>query len=675
MGGKKNACTPRKSTTGHCLISAPRLMLPIMIWLRRALTVPLGLGLFVLLLVALVLLQIGDTFLNPGFYTDELRKAKIYEFVLGDLMTSSLNEARELKAESFSDDLDENPLVTLGLSTEDIVSSINRAVPPEWLQELVEETFDEVGRYITGERDGFEIAPRAGDQVVIMVEEIKALLTKADAYNLMFEELVIPSVEEALSQRLPFGLDITSDRLADSVRRTVPPEWVQAQVEAALDEVTPYATGESDTFEIAVELSDLVGVALQEIKGLLREAESYDLLYDEVIEPGVRDSLGRDVELPLGIRLTVDEVISALRQVAPPSWVREQAEMVIDDAAPYLTGEVDGFVSTVSLVDNKRDARAIIVAMARDKLNQAADELPKCKPEQTFSLASIGGLTGLPECIPPGVQTGAIVERMTSLIADGVESFALKPIPDNIRFTDSILRRTLTQTGAGENVDLLDDVRELIRDGWTYTDRDLRNDLRQTFGDPGEGDDAVETLDNVRAFLADGWTYTERDLREDMAEAGDQDTLRDFDRGRTGLTRARTLRLLLVYLPVLITLVAIGFLGGRGWSGRFVWAAAFLVVVSAALLVVAGPVYNAVAEPRLDDARDSVIDEIDLDSDFPNTERLVVDKLFETITSVAGGMASGVAKKSLILLIVGTVGLVTALGWGTITSLAYGFRR
>ena len=47
-------------------------------------------------------------------------------------------------------------------------------------------------------------------------------------------------------------------------------------------------------------------------------------------------------------------------------------------------------------------------------------------------------------------------------------------------------------------------MREIIRDGWSYSEVDLREDL---------GEDDIEVLDDVRAFLADGWTYTEADLR------------------------------------------------------------------------------------------------------------------------------------------------------------------
>ena len=84
-----------------------------MIWLRRILTIPLVLVLLPLLLVALVVLQVSGTFLDPDYYPKLLRESDAYEFLLVDVMTSALEEARELDDEDLPEEFDENPLVTL----------------------------------------------------------------------------------------------------------------------------------------------------------------------------------------------------------------------------------------------------------------------------------------------------------------------------------------------------------------------------------------------------------------------------------------------------------------------------------------------------------------------------------------------------------------------------------
>ena len=108
-------------------------------------------------------------------------------------------------------------------------------------------------------------------------------------------------------------------------------------------------------------------------------------MYDEVIAPQVEESLGEIVELPFGITVTNDEVLSALRQAAPPDWVQEQAERVIDEASPYLTGRSETLDISVLLADNKRDARDIIVETVKAKFTRAVEELPRCTGGRTLS--------------------------------------------------------------------------------------------------------------------------------------------------------------------------------------------------------------------------------------------------------------------------------------------------
>ena len=290
-----------------------------MIWIGRLLSIPLGLLLLVVLLFTLILLQVNGTFLDPNYYTEELAEANIYEFALNDLLTVALDEAREIDVEGFTLDaashvsLDENPLVTSGLTTEQIVASVNRAIPPDWVQGLVEQSFDQFGKYITGERDDFEFSFSAGEQAAILVDEIMSLLRQADAYNLVYDELVIPEIEEALvsrggslRQKLPLGVDVSDEALVAAVRRIAPADWVQKQVEGIIEEVKPYFLGRRDTFAVRLEIGDRVEIALDEIKSLLREVDAYDLLYLEVVEPRLVEFIGESVELLFGVEIRKD---------------------------------------------------------------------------------------------------------------------------------------------------------------------------------------------------------------------------------------------------------------------------------------------------------------------------------------------------------------------------------
>lgn len=653
-----------------------------MIWLGRLISIPVGLVFFVVLLVILVVLQVNDTFLDPDYYPEEMKKANIYEFVLVDLLMSVLDEAREQEP---PEGMDENPLVSSGLSTQQVVSSVNRAIPPQWVQGLVEQSFDQFGRYLTGERDEFEVTVRAGEQVMIMKEELKDLLRDADAYNLLFEQVVDPAVEDAATSELPLSVKVSPDRLVEAVRSIVSPDWVQAQVEDVLDEVAPYIVGERDTFKIHVPLADRVEIALEEVKKLLHESDAYDLLYDEVVDRFVRDSLGDRVELPSGVAVGSEEVLSVLQEVAPIWWVERQAEMVIDETGSYLTGQADSFAVEISLKENKRLAQESIAKLVKKRLKEHADNLPICTSQSEERVALAKASRGLPLCIPSSVSTDQLLSWLDKDVSRAVQASVLDRIPDNIKYTEGRLRGALAQGGATENLDRLDEVRELLNEGWVYTQDDLRADLSE------DGDeDAVERLDDVRAFLADGWTYTDADLREDLREQeGGTQVIEALDNTRTVFKLSRSLRWL-AYVPMVMLLIVIGFLGGRNWSGRVAWAAAFLLIAAGIVFLVfgpgyesyakAGPAYEAAGYSDFDDVREEVIDRVVQpekynsladENAFPNTSRLLVNKVFEMGESVADEFAGGMATSSFNLAVIGLLALIGAIFWSIIMAMVH----
>ncbi len=623
-------------------------------------TVPLGLLLLFVLLIALIVLQVNDTFLNPDYYPQQLKNADMYRFMLNDVPTSALDDARELGPEDLPQQFDENPLVTLGLSTEEIVTSLNRAVPPEWVEATVEDVFDELGRYIAGERDDFEITVQAEDRVVATVAELEHLVGQSDFYDLFFEAVAAPAIEDAVARGLPLDLDITSEEIVEAIRRVIPREWLEAQLEIALAEFTPYLVGEQESFEITIELSDRVAVALQEIKVLLREADAYAVLYDEAVDPVLAEGFGGSLLLPFGIEVTNEEASSALREVAPAEWVREQAELIIDNASPYIAGESDTFEILVSLEENKQKARDLIAKTVGTKLEAAVARLPSCAPgttlDEVFSLEALS----LPACVPQGVDTRAVLDMVEPYVIDAVDNIVLNSIPDQVPFSEADLRETLIIAGAEENLRRLDEVRGIIKSGWTYTDVDFREDLLQL-----GGQDALTRFDDARALLSDGWTYNREDFRQNILEAGGSTTLENFDQFRGNFDLARTLRWL-IFLPIVLLIAAIAFLGGRRWASRVAWAAGSLGVVSLIILIAAGPIYGYVSALVVGDARVEAFRDSVAEGNFAHTQQLISDKAFDMAQAVIDGFTSGIAIKSGIILGLALLALVVSLTWGHI---------
>lgn len=655
-----------------------------MIWFRRAFIVPLWLALFLLLFVTLVIFRINGTFLNPDFYPEQLREANIYEFVLVDALTSALDEARDvtvgsIEQESQSIGIEKNPLVTSGLTTEDIVGSVNRAIPPEWIQSTIEEVFDEFGHYLTGGRDEFSTTVRVGERVTTIVEEFKALTRKSDAYNLLFDEAVEPAVAKAVENRLPLDMDIAAERLVESVQKIVDPDWVQVQMEAVLDEVTPYLVGETDTFTINIDLSDRAEIAVTEIKGLLREANAYEIVYSSIVRPALKDQVGDNFEIPLNqvitIEVTVDEVIDALKRVAPPEWVQQQTEQVIDDTTAYLVGGADEFETTINLVDNKREASIVLEETVEVKVRSQLPKLPRCE-DASESPASVESL--IQGCIPSRLSVEEFLDSPLIDFGAIVDQTILEPIPDEVTYTDQDIHANLRGAKAEETLDRIDFVRAVLKTGWTYSDADLRNDVRRVDEDWREtgADDPAEAIDDVRGFLSDGYTFTDRDFRElidrDSAPSGGESILgggtpsAQLDVGRGLFRLARSLRWILV-LPLVILLAAIGFLGGRGWDGRSIWAGGALLLAAALIILMAGPIFEIATNDTTETLRANVIAEVlgpaDGEGDFSNTTALAINKSFDLGIKVVDDFLRGVAGSALRLALIALLMIVGAVFW------------
>ena len=609
-----------------------------MIWILRALSLALGAVLFLVLLLTLVFWQLGGFFLDPDSYASLLDENDLYEFALADLPTAVLEDRRAVEEAKTGDNVEDTPLLASGLTTDRIVAALNRAVPPDWLQDTVERNIDELGGYVTGQSDDFTLVIGTDERADVLLAELRALLEEADAYAVLHERVLVPRIEEAAAdwarERLPFGVEVSDERIAAAARAVLPPEWARVQGQRIFDEATPYVKGESDELVISVRLADRVDVAAGEVKDILAESQTYDLLYDEVIAPKITERLGETIEgLPFGATLSSDEVVEALRDAAPPSWVRAQAERLIDEAGPYIAGQVGGFEFKVSLVENKRLAGVALTFLVHLRLREHIDRLPVCRTIEEARSALGSGRTQ-PTCIPPGIDPNLPLEVLGIDLGAEMARLVWAPIPNSVSFSHERLRDELETAGSADGVERLDEIRSLLRDGWTYTEDDLREDLT------ARGNEAVyDALQDARSAMADGWTYTQDDLAEDVIESVGADAMANIDRGRGAISAVRTYRWLL-FLPALLLLTGVGLLGGRDWWGRVVWGAASLIVCAVAVAVLSGLVYPAVASGLIDEARWQAVGDVNPADDYAGTGRLVAGKAFDVIESVSDTLAA-----------------------------------
>ena len=164
--------------------------------------VALGIVFVALLLASLVLVRLNDTLLDPRYYPDRFERHGLYRFVMVDVLTSTLDEAREVDPEFLDAGFRQNPLVTSGLSTRQIVEAVHRALSPRDLERLVAPSVLQIAEYATGKRDRVVMRVDAARPIKGAAYELHKLMQDSDAYAPLIEYELEPRVREAAGEAL-----------------------------------------------------------------------------------------------------------------------------------------------------------------------------------------------------------------------------------------------------------------------------------------------------------------------------------------------------------------------------------------------------------------------------------------------------------------------------------------
>ena len=338
------------------------------------------------------------------------------------------------------------------------------------------------------------------------------------------------------------------------------------------------------------------------------------------------------------------------------------------------------------LADRKDAAIQVIRGLADEKLRELADGLPACTLEEVLGLAQTGFGGVIPVCRPDGFsldeikqqfgitvpgltveQVGELVGFDLTLVTEGIslerleaefgldflgdlDSLVGDALPDQFVYTNVDLRNTLGPS----DEQTLDDALAWIQAGITYTDVDLREDMAGPGGDSSD-------LDTVLGWMREG--FTDADLRDLLTDGGQgADALARFDRFRGWMGLARNLWFLLP-LTLGLWLAGIGFLGGRRWRSRVAWAAVPLGIAAAVVVVTAGPAFNSVALPLIDEEIAGA------NSGGAGIAGLMAERFAEIGRNVVTDIVSGLAFRSLLLLIISVTAVAGAILWPTISGL------
>ena len=615
-----------------------------MIWVRRIVALPFIIMAFVTFQVGVLAQQTASNLINPSFYLETLAESNVYQFLLTDLPRTALKDVR--KANS-------NPIIEQsGLSDEIIITSINEIIPPEWLQSNFESTVKGVGDYVTGRSDEFTISIPVDERVQAASNQITFILNESDLYKLVMENQVRPVVSEASKSELPFDVSVNEDQLMASIQKIISKAWLTGQIDSVLGEVVPYAVGAEDTFAVIVTVDDRVEVAVAEVKVLLAEANAYEALFEGSIAPNISSSIGNSAKLPYGVEITDEEISAIIKETAPPSWMQKITESVLDNATPYLVGRTDEFSISINIEPNKEEAVSDLMALAEQKLNGKLDSLPDCDADEVTNILN-NPIGGLPSCYPadPALkrQMQSYTKAYITTVISSVRPQIINTIPNLIEFDQDSLRKVVPPKA----LDSFDQGRDLMREGYTFRETDLESLIKQ-----GAGDNSWDQVTTVRNSLSKGIQYNDQDFRvhiESITADGGQ-TLSMLDQLR-GILKLVHMFNLAVYIPTILIAALVGFLGGRGWNQRLIWAAIAMLIASFLVYVIWGPIYSSVAEPVIHVQIDQIASQTSgqIAPQFLATESLVLQQVTSIGKIAISKFVAGISSTALITSIISVI--------------------
>ena len=135
----------------------------------------------VFLLLTFILLQLNSTVLNPDYIGDTFEENQIPNFLLVELPTSIINEAKDIPDDSKYSRNQKNIVNDSGLETEDYVKVLTALIPPELLQETISDNSSQLVDYLTGGSDEFELKVSLKDRIPILTNEIILLINKSES--------------------------------------------------------------------------------------------------------------------------------------------------------------------------------------------------------------------------------------------------------------------------------------------------------------------------------------------------------------------------------------------------------------------------------------------------------------------------------------------------------------
>jgi len=566
--------------------------------MRKVLAVLLA-GLFLILFfVAVTVNQVVDTASDPDVITGMLDDAEMYDYVYDNIMGSLVHDmvSKGIEIEYGLGDTAAPTIITFDdpdAAALAITTFIESIVPREFVRAKIEEGMKGLVPYARGEVDTFTLDLEVQERVRAVPDAARQVVADLDLTERVIEDLLIPQLDSFTGQisGQALGINLTEAEIEAAARQIFAPEWLEGQLFGVIDEITPYFAGDADSFNVELQFGDravIIGSILKD--KLVRQETLYNLVFAQVVDPLIQQTVAQSTSIGFGISLTEAEVVDSFEVIAPRQWVQEQGEGVIDALIAYMVGQTDTLAYRVDLADRKIAASVELEALALRKLEVALSDIPTCSsPADALGATQDIRSQQLPRCIAGGQpMIDLALDTFAPVMSQQVANFVEVQVPSEVSYSQADFEAQI-----GGSLESVDEIREQIAGGFSFSDRDLVEMIASDSSRQAQAD-----AERVLQTFADGFVFTEEDITGGLGIA-EQVQLNDI-RGYVGT--GLSIRWAL-WILVLIPLVVIAFIEGNGWTGRLKWAGG--VAAISALIVYGGIAaawsFNDIAQEYLPD--------------------------------------------------------------------------
>ena len=573
--------------------------------MRKFLALVFTAGLVVLLFLAVTVNHALDTLSDPDVIISVLNDAEAYDYLYDEIIANLVYDVVEKGIEVNSGIGDSSKPSILEFDDPDtaaiaITLFVETLVPREYLRQKIEEGLRGVVPYATGQTDEFKIDLEVQDRLRDLPDSVRTLVGELRLVQQLTDDLLIPQMSDFSSQISgnALGIEFTEKENANNAREIFAPEWVEEQLFQTVDELTPYFAGDSDGFNVVINLEDRVVIIGEILKGKIASDDTlYKLVFAKVIDPAIQGTVDQSTSVGFGVSLTEQEVTDAVEVIAPPEWVRGHGDGVIDALVEYLLGDVNDLHYSVDMADRKAAAAKELQALARIKLVSTLEATPACASSAAAFAATKAVVSGkVPPCLSGGPMINMALEAFVPKMDQQVEAFVMGQIPAEISYSLSDF------AGQGDGIDQqLNDIREKVIEGIRFTQEDLVGIIAG-----GDDPEALDGAEEKLTMLAQGVVITETNIIDSLGP----EEIQQIDDFRGQAKMWLSLKWLLWFV-VLIPVGIIAFIGGKGWPGRLKWAGGAVVICGLIVYLVISLIWS--------------VGKNQLPIDFPVSQEMKVD--------------------------------------------------